>query len=172
VGGFPRHLKELSALPAGEDGSETGPSSGEDQQAAGSEVYQLKTGHCLIGQYLKWARTRSTATFWWYEYRAQRREHFFKKCTQWKYQQKILWAAVRKEAGRSKDRFKIRDLFADKRCSQAILEFLATTDVGRRAPAPTGEDTQSEVSEGRSGNGKRRRRRDRRREIYSREAMW
>ena len=33
------------------------------------------------------------------------------------------------------DRWKIRDLLADERCSQAILDFLASTDVGRRVPA-------------------------------------
>jgi hypothetical protein len=36
---------------------------------------------------------------------------------EWKAQQKILWAEVRKETGRGKDRFKIRDLLADTRCS-------------------------------------------------------
>jgi hypothetical protein len=40
---------------------------------------------------------------------------------------------VRRETGRGKDRFRLRDLFADERCSQAILDFLATTDVGRLA---------------------------------------
>jgi hypothetical protein len=37
-----------------------------------------------------------------------------------------LWAEVRREAGRGKDRFKIRDLFADERCGQPILDFLST----------------------------------------------
>jgi len=46
-----------------------------------------------------------------------------------------------------KDRFKIRDLFADERCSRAILDFLATTDVGRRIPDPAEENTQCEISE-------------------------
>jgi hypothetical protein len=64
-----------------------------------------------------------------------------------KCQQKTPWAEVRRETGRGKDRFKIRDLFADERCSQAILDFLATTDVGRLAPKPAEEDAQSEASE-------------------------
>jgi hypothetical protein len=50
-----------------------------------------------------------------------------------------------------KDRFKIRDLLADMRCSQAILEFLATTDVGRRAPDPAGDDIRNEMSEQENG---------------------
>jgi len=50
---------------------------------------------------------------------------------------KSLWAIVlevtRKLPGptRGRDRTKITELFADERCSQAILGFLATTDVGR-----------------------------------------
>lgn len=40
-----------------------------------------------------------------------------------------------------KDRFKIRDLSADERCSHA------TTDVGRLAPTPAEKGIQSEVSE-------------------------
>jgi len=69
-------------------------------------------------------------------------------CPKWRMEQKILWAEVRKETGRWKSRWRIRDLFADRRCSQAILDFLTSTDVGRIAPA-VGEkaDTGSEVSE-------------------------
>ena len=66
-------------------------------------------------------------------------------CPEWKAQQKILRAEVRKETGRGKDRWKIRDLLADERCGQAVLDFLSTTDVGRRVPAE--EDAVSEVPE-------------------------
>jgi len=52
----------------------------------------------------------------------------------WKLQQKDLWAEVREETGRGNDRFKIRDLLADMRCSRAVLDFLSITDVGRRGP--------------------------------------
>jgi len=30
-----------------------------------SRYYQLKTGHCLTGQYLHWMKSRPTARFWW-----------------------------------------------------------------------------------------------------------
>jgi len=60
-------------------------------------------------------------------------------------QQKILWAEVRKETGRGKGRFTIRHLLADTRCSQSVLDFLTTTDVGGQVPAE--EDARSEVSE-------------------------
>ena len=68
-------------------------------------------------------------------------------CPEWKAQQKILWAEVQKETGRWKSRWKIRDLLADGRCGQAVLDFLSSTDVGRLVP-PLGEtDAESEVSE-------------------------
>ena len=41
--------------------------------------------------------------------------------------------------------WKFRDLLADERCSRAVLDFLTSTDVGRRGPAE--EDAVSEVSE-------------------------
>jgi hypothetical protein len=68
-------------------------------------------------------------------------------CPERKTQQKILWAEVRKETGRGKDRLKIRDLFADTRRSQPVLDFLSTTDVGRWVPPPPEDDAQSEASE-------------------------
>jgi hypothetical protein len=41
----------------------------------------------------------------------------------------------------------IRDLLADNRCSRVVLDFLFTTDVGRRVPPQAEEDVQSETSE-------------------------
>jgi len=110
-----------------------------------SRFYQVKTGHCLSGQYLNWTKNRSTPQCWWCRYPTQTREHLFKVCTEWKAEQKILWAEVRKETGRWKGRWKVRDLMADERCGRAVLDFLSTTDVGRRVPAE--EDAVSEVSE-------------------------
>ena len=57
-----------------------------------------------------------------------------------------LWAEVKKETGRWKDRWKVKDLLADGRCSRAVLDFLAATDVGRRVPVEE-EDAVSAVSE-------------------------
>ena len=54
---------------------------------------------------------------------------------------------VRKETGRWKRRWKIRDLYADERFSQAELDLLATTDVGRLEPAVEEGDAGSDVSE-------------------------
>jgi hypothetical protein len=62
----------------------------------------------------------------------QTREHLFKNCRRWRKQQKTLWGEVRRDTGRGKNRFKIRDLFADMRCTRAILSFLRATKVGRK----------------------------------------
>jgi len=89
-----------------------------DNTAAGSSdrlasrFYQLKTGHCLTGQYLQWTRNRPTAQYWWCRYRAQTRGHLLKAYPQRKAQQKIPWAEVREESGRGKSRFKVRNLLA------------------------------------------------------------
>ena len=69
----------------------------------------------------------------------------FKNYPQWKSQQKTLSATVleaKKLPGptRKRDCTKIVELFADKRCSQAILDFLAKIDVGRMAGPPVAEE--------------------------------
>jgi len=75
----------------------------------------------------------------------KKNKEIFKVYPEWKAQQKILWAEVRRETGKWKSRWMTRDLLADGRCSRAVLDFLAATDVERRVPAQ--EDTVSEVSE-------------------------
>jgi hypothetical protein len=76
-----------------------------------SRFYQLKTGHCFTWQYLKHGEVWVVL---------QTREHLFKDCPRWKLQQKPLWAEVRRDTGRGKNRFKTRDSFADERCTRAI----------------------------------------------------
>ena len=51
----------------------------------------------------------------------------------------------KKETGRWKDRWKIRDLLAEGRCSQAVLDFLSSMDVGRQVPTKE-DDAVSAVS--------------------------
>jgi len=110
-----------------------------------SRFYQLKTGHYLSGQCLRWGKNRPAAQCWWCRYRTQTRDHLFKVCPEWKAQQKSLWAEVQEESGRRKGRRRIRDLLAGGWCSQVVLDFLFTTDVGRLVPNE--EDANSEVSE-------------------------
>jgi len=112
-----------------------------------SRFYQLKTGHCLTRQYLNWTKNGPTPQCWWCRHRTQTRDHLFKECPEWKPQQKILWAEVKKVTGKGKDRWKVRDLRADGRCSQTVLDFLSTTDVGRWVPGVEEDDAVSAVSE-------------------------
>jgi len=82
-------------------------------------------------------------------------------CPEWKAQQKVLWAEAQEETGRWKSRWRNRDLLADGRCSQAVLDFLY--NVGRLVPAEG--DAGDEVSEwerssagsGKKSGGRRRR---------------
>src|SRR5258705_7286085 len=72
----------------------------------------------------------------------QAHRHLFKSCPAWREQQKALWKEVRKKTKRGRDRFRMADLFADERCSKAVLRFLETTGVGKAVPKerPTEED--------------------------------
>ena len=55
-----------------------------------------------------------------------------KNCDRWRPQQKIMWAEIRKKTGRGKNWFTIGEMFADERCTGAVLDFLRTTKVGAR----------------------------------------
>ena len=50
-----------------------------------------------------------------------------------------MWAKVEKDTKRGKRKWEMAKLFADGRCSEAILEFLRTTDVGREDPVEKAE---------------------------------
>jgi hypothetical protein len=102
-------------------------------------------GDALLDARRRRTSNRPTAQCWWCRYRTQTRDHLFKVCPERKAQQKILLAEVREESGKS--RCKIRDLLADSRCGQPVLDFLSTTDVGRLVLAPAEEHAQSETSE-------------------------
>jgi len=115
-----------------------------------ARFYQLKTGHCLTGQYLAWTTRRPDASCWWCQYSIQTREHLSKK---WKSQQKTLWTTVLEETKklpgptRGRVRTNIAELLADERCSQAVLVFLATADVGRTSGTPVAADGDGEARE-------------------------
>jgi len=103
------------------------------------EDLPLKTGHCLTGRYLHWTKNQPTVSAGGTgSYRTQTRDHLLKVWPKWKAQQKILWAEVLKENGRRKSGSKTQDLLADGRCSQAVLDFRSSTDVGRPVPADAG----------------------------------
>jgi len=111
-----------------------------------ARFYQLKTGHARTGEYLHWAKSRPTAQCWWCPHPRQTREHLLKGCPKWRKQQNVLWKEVWKETGKGRGRLKAHELFAEPRASQAVLDFLSSTDVGKTVPAVE-EGAESEASE-------------------------
>jgi hypothetical protein len=75
-----------------------------------SRFYQLKTGHRRTSQYLMWAKSGSICS------RTARIEG----------PAEDLVGGGAERDGKRKGSFQIRDLFADERCSQVILDFLCT----------------------------------------------
>jgi len=111
--------------------------------------YQLKMGHARTGDYLHRTKSRPTPQCWWCPHPRQTREHLLKGCPKWRKQQKVLWKEVWEKTGGGRFRWKAHELFAEEECSQAVLEFLSTTEVGKTVPGVAGgEDAGSEVSEG------------------------
>jgi len=113
-----------------------------------ARFYQLKTGHACTGKYLHWTKARPSAQCWWCLHPKQTREHLLKGCPRWRKQQKVLWKEVWKETGKGRRWWKAHELFAEPGCSQAVLNFLSSTDVGKIVLAMEAvEDTASEASE-------------------------
>jgi len=112
-----------------------------------SRFYQLKTGHCLTGEYLHWTKSRPTPQCWWCRCPKQTRDHLLKRCPKWKEEQRTLWEEVYKETGGGREWWKAHELFAEEGCSQAVLDFLSSTDVGRIVPAVEVDDAESEAAE-------------------------
>jgi len=112
-----------------------------------ARFYQLKTGHCLTGEYLHWTKSRPTPQCWWCRCPRQTRHHLLKRCPRWKKEQRTLWEEVYKETGRGRERWKAHELFAESACSQSVLDFLSSTEVGKIAPAEKEDDAESEASE-------------------------
>ena len=70
-----------------------------------------------------------------------------KRCPRWKKEQKDLWEEVWKETGKGRERWKVHEHFAERTCSQALLDFLSSTDIGKIVPAEEGDNAESEASE-------------------------
>jgi hypothetical protein len=63
-----------------------------------------------------------------------------------------MWRAIGRATGRKRTNTSMTQLFGDERCTAAILEFLATTEVGvrgrRRLMGDEAEDDEEAQSEG------------------------
>ena len=106
-----------------------------------TRFYRLKSGHAPIGTYLKRFGHREDDKCWWCggggRTAAQTREHLFRHCSRWRDQQKALWKAVGKATGWKAGRCRhvqISELFSIEECDQAVMDFLAATEVGKFSP--------------------------------------
>jgi len=78
---------------------------------------------------------------WWCGHEYQTRDHLFKWCKRWKQEQKRLWIdrqegengyeGIEKVMKKPKISLPKSLVFAEEKCSQALLDFLFYTDVGR-----------------------------------------
>jgi len=105
--------------------------------AGTTRFYPLKSGHAPTGVYLKRFGHREDDKCWWCGgTTAQTRGHLFRHCSRWKEQQE-LWREVGKAMGWKVSRcrnIQISELFSMETCDQAVMDFLAATDVGKFPP--------------------------------------
>ena len=82
-------------------------------------------------------------------YRIQTREHLFKNCPNGRANRRPSGrpSSRRPASSPGRDRTNIAELLADEQCSQAVLDFLATTDVGRTAGPPVANEEDDAASE-------------------------
>jgi len=110
--------------------------------------YRLKSGHALTGVYLKWFGHREDDICLWCRGGAvQTWEHLFRHCSRWNNQQKALWKTVGKATGWKVGRCRhvqISELCSMEICDQAVMDFLAATDVGKFPPRQAEERGQEE----------------------------
>jgi len=103
-----------------------------------ARFYRLKSGHAPTGVYLKRFGHREDDKCWWCKGTvAQTREHLFCHCSRWRDQQNALWKAVGKAKGWKAGRCRhvqVSELFSMEECDQAVVDFLAATEVGKFPP--------------------------------------
>jgi ribonuclease HI len=105
------------------------------RKAVASRFYQLRMGKARIGPYLAMVGQAENDKCWWCGSGAsQTREHLFKHCSRWKDQRVTMWRDIGKATRtgwkRTTRNTSMAQLFGDERCTPAILEFLAQTEVG------------------------------------------
>jgi ribonuclease HI len=122
------------------------------RQAA--RYYQLKMGHALIGTYLKRIGKSADDKCWWCGRKArQTREHLFKDCRRWRRQQAAMWGGLGKEKDEDGNldglhkNASIPTLFAHPKAAGYIMDFLRTTEVGRRVGESWREQNREEQAD-------------------------
>jgi len=103
-----------------------------------ARFYRLKSGHAPAGAYLIRFGHREEDICWCCRGGAvQTREHLFCLCSTWKDHQTTLWKKVGKATGWKAGRCRhvqMSELFSQEICDQAVMDFLAATDVGKFPP--------------------------------------
>jgi len=103
-----------------------------------ARFYRLKSGHAPTGVYLKRFGHRDDDKCWWCGgTESQTLEHLFLHCSPWRDQQRELWKAVGKATGWKVGRcrhLQISEVFTIGECDQAVMAFLAATEVGKFPP--------------------------------------
>jgi hypothetical protein len=100
--------------------------------------YRLKSGYKPTGVYLKRFGHRDDDKCWWCGGTlSQMREHLFRHCRLWSDHQNELWKAVVKAMGWTVGRCRhvqITELFSIEECDQAVVDFLAASEVRKFPP--------------------------------------
>jgi len=104
-----------------------------------ARFYRLMSRHAPTWVYLKrfghrdddkcWSCGRTVSHTW---------EHLFRHCSRWRVHQKGLWKAVRKAMGWRAGKCRhvqICQLFSIEECDQAVMDFLAATEVRKFPPS-------------------------------------
>jgi len=68
---------------------------------------------------------------------SQTQEHLFRHCSRWRDHHKALWRAVGNATGWNAGRCRhvqISEQFSIEECDQAVMDFLAATEVGKLPP--------------------------------------
>jgi hypothetical protein len=126
------HTKNRSYLPRQKTGFRE--KLRKEKKEVASRFFQFLTGHALTAPYL-WDKLhkRESDECWWCESgQRQTREHLFKECSHWLPQIRELWRAVAKATGWRQAKWKsIARLFQEDKATEAVLDFLKQTDVGK-----------------------------------------
>jgi hypothetical protein len=122
----------------------TSKSTGKKKKHRKAAVFlQLAYGHALIGTHLVRRKKKESDAYWWCDSgRKQSRGHLFGGCRAWKRECLALKKRVERLTGKKRKRgqrrsergarLKVVDLFKDERLTEAVLEFLKDTEIGRR----------------------------------------
>ena len=99
---------------------------------------RLKSGHRPTGVYLnRFGHRDEDKCWWWGGTVSLTPEHLFRQCSRWKDHQKELCQAVGKATGWNSGRCRhvqLSELFSLEQCDQAVMDFLAATEVGKFPP--------------------------------------